>query len=274
MKEFIIGSAALERIGPPPPGATRASGMRVNVFPAHAQVSGLQLENFDPEKDRVSVLWYFDSRGLGWSVIPEISGVHNLSVDQDGYYDLQEYLSTSFPASCLPDGKYRVELYVNGRLITTGTGSGSSGARAIDFREMDVAACRPADWTRVPFPIPGLTEGIASQDGSRGLYVFRLNLPNNEDLQGVMTAVVDAFGPDLFHQSPAFNEKVDYFMGLDEETAGWYRYSGGWVLAGAGVDPDGGIIVATVFGPDDYFKSEGYSPIVWESLTTLRQQAA
>jgi hypothetical protein len=64
-----------------------------------------------------------------------------------------------------------------------------------------------------------------------------------------------------FPSAPTYDESSgttdDYFMGLDRRAWRWYDYGTGSVRVGAGVTPDGAVIVGMVYGPTDWFQRAG-----------------
>ncbi|HEX8098745.1 MAG TPA: tetratricopeptide repeat protein [Actinomycetota bacterium] len=288
IKELIVRSVALDRVDPPPvrrPVTLR--NMRVDVYPSDVQVADLEFRGFDPNRDKLSIEWYFDSGGLGWGVISEVSGVRTAgylgSVAGDatnGYYDDQSYLYYTTPVTCLGEGKYKVEVYVNGELIKTSQKEVDFGRPgAAWLRDMGVAACRPAEWVRAPSAntFPGLVDGYVSEDGSHGLYFFRLNVESKgsaSDLDGWLDALMNNFGNGLLPgpYDPYFLRQDQsyfsaYFMGLDGARVRRYGFAGGEAVAAGAPADDGGLVFAVMFGSRGYpDTAEGLN--IWESLST------
>ncbi|MGH7425760.1 MAG: tetratricopeptide repeat protein, partial [Candidatus Methylomirabilales bacterium] len=259
-KELIVESVAAGELGPP---RSNASVSRIDalVFPAQTQFS-IEDKDFDPEGDLISVQWYQKAPGFGWVVVPEASGVTELLQDSEGQYFAQgQYLARSFPPRCLPEGEYRVELYVYGRLA--GQGHTKSDFRTLQAsldRDLNIAACRPADWIRSAKAEPGLMNGYLSPDGSRGVYIVRTKFPSaykerelREGLErpGELELVLRLFmeaRTDLFPAPPAFNRVIGdggYFLRSDLGPTRFedYRYEGGRVAAGAGMEQDGNVFL-------------------------------
>ena len=87
--------------------------------PGHALYTIGKPGAFDPGRDVVSAQWaYKDPLHGEWAVLPEISGPVGrgglVSTDPGYASNNVSYVSSSDPATCLPRGQYRVELYVNG----------------------------------------------------------------------------------------------------------------------------------------------------------------
>jgi hypothetical protein len=255
-----------------------------DVFPAEVQW-GAVLPGADPSDHTISAQWYYQDRErLGWSVLPNVSGVASASTTSKGEsFQLQSYLATSSPARCLPDGQYRVELYADGDLVGVGAATAEFGdLSAVAARDLNVALCRPPDWKAAPQVRTGLATGYVAEDGSRGAFVFRYNRP-----QGLLT-VSETRQAALFLESTISNFSSvfpdgeptysavdgtdhDYFMGLGGPVKRYYDFDGGTVRVGAGVSDDGAIIVAFVFGPTEDFQTGGLGLRLFESLSLLEK---
>ncbi|HEY5197459.1 MAG TPA: hypothetical protein VIJ51_10585 [Solirubrobacteraceae bacterium] len=140
--------------------------------------------------DRVSAQWYYEGPGAaGWSVVPAISGPVSLTADASGRLGIsRSFLAVTTKGSasgCLQPGRYRLELYVDGRLDAQADGQISSPALSPAFdREMNVAVCLPHGWLPadrvpgIPFGVREFPAQIAawkSPDGSQGAVMIRLN---------------------------------------------------------------------------------------------------
>ena len=77
--------------------------------------------SFDPAHDVLSAQWeYQDPLHGEWAVLPQISGPVTpgglLSLSPGYASNNPSYVSNTSPATCLPPGHYRVQLFVNGHL--------------------------------------------------------------------------------------------------------------------------------------------------------------
>jgi tetratricopeptide (TPR) repeat protein len=262
-KEQIVGRIAAESSDAPASSPAVFNNITLDVFPAELQWQG-DVANYDPARDTISAQWYHnDPDGHGWAVIPEVSTTGATETDTAGrLFKLASYTASVTPADCLPPGSYRVELFVNGRLAAEGQGDADFGDfDAFMARDVTMGFCRPADWKRREDRLPGLIDGYQSPDGSFGAYVARYNLPGSlrgiEDVTSQMENLTITAFSDWFPGEPAYDEASgttdSYFMGLDQDAWRWYDYAGGSVRVGAGVTPDGAVLVGMVYGPTDWF---------------------
>jgi hypothetical protein len=184
-------------------------------------------------------------------------------VDTDGQlFQLSRYTGAVMPAACLPEGSYRVELYVNGRLAAeASTTTDFADLDAFMARDLTMAFCHPSDWVRREDRLPGLIDGFQSADGQYGAYGARYSVPGSlreiEDLAAqVEDLTIEAF-PQWLPAQPTYDEQsgttADYFMGLDRTAWRWYDYGTGYVRVGAGIADDGAVVMGMVYGPYEWF---------------------
>jgi len=258
LKQYLVASVAQEEpTFPADTGATIATVGAV-VLPAELEWTG-KLTNWDTARDVLSLQWYYRGpEGLGWSVIPSVSGVVDVTRDN---YNLRSYLASVSPPRCLPDGDYRAELYVNGRLIAAPEARGENGdLRAWAARDLTVSLCRPPDWTEAEVSYAGLFDGFESPDKKSGIALFRLGVPARglEHAQAsvaVMDFVVDAF-KGLFEAPPVAEGEPQeaFFLGLSGARWRWYDYGAGRLRAAAGVDPtEGSVFLVLAYAPREAF---------------------
>jgi hypothetical protein len=198
-------------------------------------------------------------------VLPELSG----PVTKGGLISLSpgyasnnpSYVSGSSPATCLPPGRYRVELFVNGRLAGSATATGSWPAlQAVRFNEVDAAVCTPKGWQ--PFPRFGAgADGYNSPDQSSGAFV--LSIPkaaagalasNTPGLINVMEQTVKGFSGGAGSILPGIRsagkaQSTAFFMSSDNGQEEDWTYQHGVVLAGVGTAANGEVYVGITWGP-------------------------
>ncbi len=269
-KEQIVGRVTAQSLDAPPSSPTVFADLGLDIYPAELQWQ-VSVQDYDANRDTISAQWYHqDPTGLGWAVIPEVSQTEEPSIGPDGrLFQLSPYMSRVSPPACLPPGNYRVELFVNGRLVRfpddEATKPADFSAYASFFaRDMTVAFCRPPDWQRREDRLPGLIDGFQSPDGQYGVYAARFPLLGSvrelPDLAAsVAQTTIESF-TDLFPAPPSYVEATgtqsDYFMGLSEPAWRWYDYGSGYVRVGAGLTSDGAAVVGMVYGPYEWFDGQ------------------
>jgi tetratricopeptide (TPR) repeat protein len=247
----------------------RFKGVAVHANPAYLQVDFTGYDGYDGLA--TSIHWYQRTR-LGWTHLESVSDFTWTAIRDGTYSQLVPYLGLTVPPTCLPDTRFRVELYVAGRLAGTARGESRSGAERMEpFLDPDsnLRGCHPEGWRQVT--AEGVARGWVSPDRTRGVYVLRLNdlfpeaaltLKDEAALRRVIPALADAFpgapspaprerytsaflGGELFAPSPAGAPPEK-----QRESIRVYRYPGGRIIAGARVDLDGTISVGLVYGDD------------------------
>ncbi len=284
LRSTIVGSVARRAIGAAgTTGATVTVGrLAADVFPSLVQWRG-DVANLDDAADTLSVVWSRkDPGGTDWAVLPEVSSLdvtptENVDPSRGTHFDISRYIGATVPPRCLPDGTYRVELFVDGRPVGTAEATTSSGSfEAFAARDLGAALCRPADWTPDPGRELGLAAGYVGPAGDRGVGLVHLQAPTlpidqGEMIVGLMDAAIDGLEPSL-PSAATYDEASGtgdgYFMGLSETRWRWYDYEGGYIRIGAGLDPDGGIYVGIVYGPVAWFDGTEWQRIT-ESFETF-----
>lgn len=249
--------------------AVTLSGISAQPDPGHALYTISKPGAFDPSKDVLSVQWqYRDPLHGEWAVLPELSGPvqpGGLSGDHSGYASNNpSYVSASAPATCLPSGQYRADLYVNGRLAGSATAKGNwPTLRAVRFSDVDGAICVPAGWTPLPDAQPG-AEGYAAPDHSSGVFILSIPQPaaaalgaSRHDLADLMTTIVKSFA--FLFPGVAPNDRphsTPFFMSSDNGQLRQWTYRKGFVLTGVGTSSNGQIYVGMTWGPDSNVTSQ------------------
>ena len=269
-KALVAAAAPIPVEGASPPGDIELTGLLATPFPSSVQIIFGAEGDFDNTKDLLQVFWYRRNEGdPGWSAVQEVSYYSYATPNSSApgtYFIKAPYLTATIPRRCLPAGSYRVEVYAGDRLIgSTEADTGFNQMDAAAFADLNAAFCRPAGWEPVTdeaLARPGLVRGYRSPDGDAGAFMFRIgtgssremgNLPLDERAASVLDFVLKSWdlGLGATPELDSFNE--GYFMGLEAGRQNFYTYPGGLMLAGAGVDEDGSVVVGVAYGPRAFF---------------------
>jgi hypothetical protein len=283
MKADLVAPITRDAYMEPPYGRVRhvaaAGGLSLDIGPADAKFTILKPRHIDEIHDDLSAQWYAQAPGgLGWSVLPDVSGAFSegsngseVTIGGQEISDIKSYLLAT--GSCLPPTTYRLDLYDNGRLI-------ARTMRQVTFPELvaapltDVGAefCRPAQWRPIANRVPSLIDGYISPDRSAGMIVVSVNSqvlgtdrPSTALVQRVLATTFASFARSLPAGLRRAANSTQRFMGLATGVVGVYRYPGGSALAGAGESSGGSILAAVTFGPSRYLATEGRA--IFGSLT-------
>ena len=268
IKQQLIATG--ERGASTPTGATPVAsttpvvlgGISAQPDPGHALYTISKPGKFNPAHDVLSAQWeYRDPLHGEWAVLPELSGpvtFGGLLPNGQGYASNNpSYVSNSSPATCLPPGQYRVELYVNGRLAGAGTATGGwSSLHAVRFSDVDGAICVPQGYKPFPNAQPG-SNGYFGAGGSGGAFI--LSIPkaaagaianNSRALAIVMQDAVKGFSsflPGL--RSAGSPQSTPFFMSSQNGQYQQWIYAHGQVLTGVGTSSNGQIYIGIAWGP-------------------------
>ena len=241
-------------------------GVSAQPDPGHALYTVSKPGTFDPGRDVLSAQWeYQDPLHGEWAVLPEISGAvtkGGLQADGNGFASTNSsYVSSSTPATCLPPGRYRVELFINGRLSGSATAKGSwEAVRAARLTNVDGSACVPQAW--VSFDAGTGADGYVSADGKAGMAI--LTIPkatlgaaagDQKALAGIMEDTVKAFAGSggLFAglSSGGAAQATPFFMSSDNGQYEQWTDRNGAVLSGVGTSSNGHVYIGIAWGPKD-----------------------
>ncbi|MDQ6775337.1 MAG: hypothetical protein M3071_03745 [Actinomycetota bacterium] len=267
------------------PQDASASGLSLDVGPAFTLFRIARAVHIGYYAD-LSVQWYFQAPGgLGLEVLPDVSGAvigspgadagtPGEGVNGDGMvFDRAGYLSAT--GSCLSPGRYRLEVYVNGRLIATaGRQVAFPALVAGRLRDLGLAFCRPKQWRPMADSAPGLLDGYLSPDRRAGMVVFSINRqvagaggPSRALSRRILAVALQRFASRLPAGLSAGDDTTQSFMGLAGGLVRTYRYPGGSALAGAGAATNSGqLLVAVAFGPRALFAAQ--ETAIFASLAT------
>jgi hypothetical protein len=187
-KEIVVGLGRAAPRGTS--GGASVGGVSIQVNPGTVAMKITSATGLAPGQPGLSAQWYYEAAGAaGWSVVPAISGTTSLTRGPGGQLGASRSflaVTTKGAASgCLAPGRYRLEVYLDGRLEATAeTQLGLPALSPAFDREMNVAVCLPAGWSRtdraagVPFGLEQFPAEVAawkSGDGSEGVVMMRLN---------------------------------------------------------------------------------------------------
>jgi hypothetical protein len=255
-----------------------AAGLSLDVGPGYTYFKIARPVHIGFYAD-LSVQWYFQAPGgLGWEVLPDVSGAvigsPGEGISGTGVvFDRAGYLSAT--GSCLSPGRYRLEVYVNGRLIARAGRQVSFAALvAARLQYLSLDFCRPKPWRPLADSAPGLLDGYVSPHHTAGMVVFSINRlvvgaggPSRALSRRIIAVALQRFAGRLPAGLNAGRDTAPSFMGLAGGLERSYRYPGGTALAGAGVNTSSGqLLVAVAFGPRAFFATRGRE--IFASLAT------
>jgi tetratricopeptide (TPR) repeat protein len=264
-KQLVAGSFEARSIHEPRKrGSLSVLGASVDPGYAYFSVDDERGLGRDPD---YSVHWYSLLPGLGWAHMSEFSDVPGEDLDQSFYGSL---VRVTVPPRCFTAGRYRVEIYVDGRLAGEAEARNDFGGfRPVVERQLGIAACVPPALSRRPAAarVGELARAtymgryVRSGDPARGeLIVVRLNdhalgsreLATGDALARVVRSVADTRRLEL---RPA-ESSAGYLQDLLDTRSRAYRYAGGELHASAGRDWDGSLVVAIAVGPASWYRTE------------------
>jgi tetratricopeptide (TPR) repeat protein len=252
---------------PSPSGApVQIKTISAQPDPGHALYEITNPGNYNPFKDVLTAEWeYKDPLHGEWAVLPELSGpvaAGGLSQITNNSYASNNvsYVADSDPATCLPAGGYRIQLYANGQLAGQATtNAGWPALHAVRFSDVDAAMCVPGNYQGLPNTSPG-EDAYFAPNGSGGALI--LSIPkaaapalasNAGSLDSLMDDVVRGFAsagvlPGLAPAGKA--SSTAFFMSSSDGQDQQWSYNHGQVLSGVG-QSGGQIYVGLAFGPNN-----------------------
>ncbi len=184
----------------PPPLTSPASISNADGYVSPDIVRwSLAFRQFLPMRDRLSVVWYVsdalkrtagpDEPDYGpWRALPSLGGPVNTQwlrdvEGSDLKYALASNLYGTGMHSCLGEGRYRAEFYLNGVLSVSREFTLGGGAmEAQRLRELNLALCRPASLQAWQDPEPdknrpGSIKGLVTKGGAPAVFVATFYAP-------------------------------------------------------------------------------------------------
>jgi hypothetical protein len=224
--------------------------LAVTVYPAGADFSFDRSGGFDPQADQLTAQWYVKAPGAtDWQGLPELSGpVESLFTDP-------AYASGSVWTSldgCMPQGRYRVDLYVNGGFAGSAQGSSTwKGLTLRNPRDVGASMCVPAGWKPLPTGRPYIA-AFRDPKGTAGAGLVSLDRAN---APGPVDSLVDSFVAG-FIKSYGLRRvrQVERTYGPEalplQSSRRLYSYRGGSFVAAGGLTDDHRVVLAVAFGAD------------------------
>lgn len=276
-KEQVVAAAMTDVLGSPesgPPAGRRvvsAGAIRLKMTPAAAYLE-FSAGEFRVDRDQLFVAVYRHER-LGWQEIQPLSGPVVPTPVHDGY---QAVLWSYSPTSCLAGGRYRVELYVNGRLANVGPVAGATVRLPHLTRRrlpgLNLYLCDPGrSWRRIPRRAAGLVEGFERRvsTGREGIVVFDVSASPPRNPRGAFPTLLRRFSPPL----PRGAETVGPLRGpalignLSNAKMTGYVYANGAMILATATTPIGRRLIIAAFGPPTLFaQRNGSTPSLGQSL--------
>ncbi len=140
----------------------------------------------DKNRDVLSVLWYaYNSEWETWRVLPVVSGAADWKLDYQGTAsDFRSVLFATWGRSCVADGTYRAELYLNGELAGTQEITTQHGKLLpVVFPTLNLAMCYPQSWNNWEARDPqasSFVKGYIDDSGARGIFLFTYFNPRQQ----------------------------------------------------------------------------------------------
>jgi tetratricopeptide (TPR) repeat protein len=238
-----------------------------------------RIDDFDAARDVLAVVWLQeDPKVPGWHVLGRHSGPLRLGESTvaggfyangaaPDYYGSQGYLFTSDPSSCVPDGRYRVELYLNGELAAEPVTEELDMPELATERRTDLGLlfCRPSTWTEGTSE-PGMRLDFADASGDTVMWVSRTFRPDPDGDEGAaeVKTVMDALAADWDPSSVAIGAETvpTYFIGLDSAQVQWYDSADARLKVVAGATSFGTVIAAAFAGTADWVDSDEVGNVI------------
>ena len=269
-----LRAAIVAGTGDPVTAAAAGSTAQVSDLHLFTDTSQLwwqaRIDGFDPARDVLTVVWSTEDPAIpGWHVLPAISGPLRLgqrttagTFQANGaapdYFGTGAYLLTADPHACVPDGRYRVELFLNGRLAADPVIETVDAAdlSVEDRPDLGLLLCRPAGWTESEAET-GRSVTFQTADGQPVMTVTRVNRPHPAGAEGdaevatVMDGIAAAW-PGAPTVTDGSAPVAAPFLGLAHGLVQWYDGPGGRLKVAAGMTDLGTVIAVAIHGTTDW----------------------
>jgi hypothetical protein len=239
------------------------------VLQWHAQFRG-----FDPDRDDLAVQWYrYDPKFESWRALWSVSGplsfdgtepgglyYADTAAGQDTYWGNSAGVLPDGPSACVENSRYRLDFYVNGKLISTREAHGPPENYIPTLAgDGSVALCTPPGWSVENDP--GTSTSLLSEDQLRGLYIFNVHEPwslsGDDHRISALERIVRTKLPGLSGDDAAAASPVQpIILGTSETIWRTYPFSGGTAKVGATDLGSGIVTVVCAFGPEGWVESD------------------
>jgi hypothetical protein len=277
-KEAVV-AAAMEVLSPEGGGTAtdgRASlgDVQLVVAPAGARV-GFAAGGFTPSPGSLFIAIY-SHVAHGWQELSQLSGqVTELAEPSKGHYETGfHYASLN---SCLGSGRYKAEVYVDGRLANAGVIAEATAQmpmmRARNLPGINVRLCAPtsSNWRPLAQRKVGVVDGLERTGARRaGIVVADLSAAPEDGGRALTALALDRLSPPLPTGVKQIGQAVTGLVAehLIDGRRTTYRYPGGAMYLVIGRTPIGRRLAIAAFGPFGYLngRANGMSFSMAESL--------
>ena len=174
----------------------------------------------------------------------------------------------------MPEGEYRLELYVNGHPAYHTTKELKTLRKAATLRGLGAGICVPPGSTQTTQRMPGLVDGYLNEDNHAGSYVLSLSPAligaggdaSNTEAGDILDRVLNRF-PNLLPGKPRqLTDSGPEIPNLKGALVRRYNVGKRQMLAGIGQTSNGQLLVNLVDGPPDMF-DDGTAESIFKSLS-------
>jgi tetratricopeptide (TPR) repeat protein len=259
-KGWLVGKAWPGPAGPYGSLDRRLPDLRIAVTSTAARWEA-RVTPLNPRNDVVVAVWYrhreYRPGVWVWHALPSLSGP--VGVAADGTLQRTRSYAPS-PYRCLEGGRYRLELYVNGR--PAGSAEAEARLPALDhheFPDLALRMCYPLEWLPSPHALRGVVEGFVAADRSAGAHLFRFRDPGGA---APARATADAFTGWALDRLRLGTGRIATavegapFLGTGLQLVytrhATYAHAGGRARVGVGISTLGTVVVGVVHGRGEF----------------------